>query len=200
MEVKGTAFLARKAMLAREIGEGRTAEIIGAFQEKHPDFPTSVIATTTMPVELFIAFNDMLVATVYGGDVQSYWRFGEKSADWALTSGPYKHLLATKGMLEFAESARLLYPNYFTVGRAESRLRGENVVEIRIVGIPQQYRHVYFEYAIVAYFKRGLELTGARAVTAERRLGFSKGDAEVHYDYILASASGRSVNPPASGR
>jgi hypothetical protein len=44
---------------------------------------------------------------------------------------------------------------------------------------------VYFEYAIVAYFKRGLELVGARKVTMRRIKGFSIGGADVHYEYQL---------------
>ena len=184
MEVKGTAFIARRAMLSQEIGELRTAELLDAYRRDHPEFPTTVLATTSMPVQLFVAFNEMLVRDVYGGDDKSYWRFGEKSAEWALTAGPYKHLRATKSLAQFAETGRLLYQNYFSEGRAETTL-DDRAVDLRLLGIPAAHRHLYFEYAIVGYFKRGLELVGAREVTAQRLRGFSRKDAEVHYRYRL---------------
>jgi hypothetical protein len=184
MEVKGTAFLARRAMLSQEIGELRTLALVDAFTQAHPGFPRAVVATTSIPIELFIAFNEMLVRDVYGGDDKSYWRFGERSADWALTAGPYKHLRATKSLAQFAETGRLLYQNYFSEGRAETSIK-DKTVDLRLIGIPAAHRHVYFEYAIVGYFKRGLELVGAREVTSQRLRGFSRNDAEVHYRYTL---------------
>jgi len=184
MEVKGTAFLARKTMLAQEIGEARTRDILEAYRRANPDFPESVLATTTMPIEVFMAFNEMLVRDVYGGDEQSYWRFGEKSAEWGLTAGPYKNLRASRSVTQFAETARFIYQNYFSEGRAEAQV-GDRVVDLRLLGIPAPHRHVYFEYAIIGYFKRGLELVGARSVTAKRVLGFSIGSAEVHYRYAF---------------
>jgi hypothetical protein len=184
MEVKGTAFLARKMMLCQEIGEARTHELLDAYRRANPDFPDSVLATTTMPIEVFLAFNEMLVREIYDGDDQSYWRFGEKSAEWGLTAGPYKNLRASKSVAQFAETARFIYASYFSEGRAEGTVADKGV-DLRLLGIPAPHRHVYLEYGIVGYFKRGLELVGARSVTAQRVLGFSMGSADVHYHYTL---------------
>lgn len=185
MEVKGTAFLARKAMLIQEIGETRFAEFLARHALEEPFFAHAVLATTAIPIEKFIAFNDAMVRDLYGGDTLSYFRFGEKSAEWALTVGPYKNLRESKSLEKFAEMGRLLYQNYFNNGRAETWIVGNNRVELRILGVPAEYRHVYFEYAIVAYFKRGLELVGARKVSMRRINGFSIGGADVHYEYQL---------------
>ena len=184
MHVKGTAFLARRAMLAQEIGEERTAQLVEWFTREYPDLPRVVLATTSIPFPAFIAFNEMLVRDVYGGDVQSYWRFGERSDEWALTAGPYKHIAATRSVAEFAATGRLIYQNYFTEGRAETAMK-EGSVDLRLLDIAAPDRHEYLEYAIVGYFKRGLELVGARAVTATRVKGFSRRDPEVHYRYTL---------------
>lgn len=80
---------------------------------------------------------------------------------------------------------RLLYQNFYTVGQAETTITGNNKVELRLFGIPEEHHHVYMEYSITAYFKRGLELVGARAVTMRRIAGFSVGDPIVHYEYRL---------------
>ena len=186
MDVKGTAFLARKAMLIQEIGEPRFAAFMAAYALEEPFFAHTILATTAVPIEKFIAFNDALVRDIYGGDTTSYFRFGKKSAEWALTVGPYKNLRESKSLEKFAEMGRLLYQNYFSNGRAETWIVSDNSVELRIVGVPAEYRHLYFEYAIVAYFKRGLELVGAKRVKMQRISGFSVGDAEVHYQYVLS--------------
>jgi hypothetical protein len=185
MEVKGTAFLARKAMLVQELGEARCAEFLARYALEDPFFAQSVLATTTIPVEKFIALNDAMVRDLYSGDTMSYFRFGEKSAEWALTVGPYKNLRESKSLGKFAEMGRLLYQNYFSQGRADTSIVGNNKVELRILGVPAAYRHVYFEYAIVAYFKRGLELVGAKTVVMRRITGFSVGDPDVHYEYRI---------------
>jgi hypothetical protein len=93
---------------------------------------------------------------------------------------------ASKGVAAFAETGRLIYQSYFSVGRAETAYDEKNLaVDLRLLDFARPHRHVYFEYAIVGYFKKGLELVGAQAVTHRRVLGFSKGDAEVHYRYRL---------------
>ncbi|MFT3771469.1 MAG: hypothetical protein QM820_39140 [Minicystis sp.] len=184
MEIKGTAFLARKAMLAQEFGDARASAFLEAYAREDPFFARMILATSTIPIDRFIAFNEAMVRDLYGGDQQSYFRFGVKSADWALTAGPYKHLRATKSLVQFAESGRLLYQNYYSEGRAETTIDG-NVIDLRLLGIPAGCRHVYFELAIVGYFHRGLELVGARAVKHRRVRGFSTGDAEVHYQYTM---------------
>ena len=46
---------------------------------------------------------------------------------------------------------------------------------------------MYFEYAIVGYFRHGLELVTGRRVTETCVRGFSKGDRDVLYSYALKS-------------
>lgn len=191
MDVKGTAFLARKVMLIEELGEDRYAELIAKFAQKEPFFKQSIVATTLIPIRAFIAFNEALVDSLYGGDVGSYVRFGEQSAEYALILGPYKRIRETNSIAAFVESARVIYQGYYTAGRAEGTIDGETA-DLWLHGIPSEYRHLYFEYAITAYFRRGMELVGGRAVTMARVLGFSMGDEEVHYRYVIEPTAAKS--------
>jgi len=188
MDVRGTAFLARKVMLVEEIGEERYVEFLAEFARKEPFFRQSIGATTLIPIEAFIAFNDALVETFYGGDVLSYLRFGEKSAEYALIIGPYKRIRETNSIAAFVESARVIYQGYYTAGRAEGSLAGD-VAELRLHGIPSHYKHLYFEYVNSAFFRRGMELVGGRSVTMTRVLGYSSGDDELHYRYAVESTA-----------
>jgi hypothetical protein len=182
MEVKGTAYLARKAMLVAEFGEQRFRDLVDSVAKKHPVFNTPILATSAIDIRAFLDFNDAIVSTFYHGDTRSFWTFGEKSADWALTQGPYKHLLTSKSVTEFGDSATRIYRNYFNEGTASSEVAAGRV-DLTLTGVPAGCRHVYFEYSIFGYFKRGLELVGAKDLKLERIKGFSKGDPIVHYRY-----------------
>jgi len=182
MEVKGTAFLARKAMLIGEIGQERFDALMRRFRATHGPLLENVLATSVLPLRPFLDWNELIVREVYRGDVQSYFRIGQKSAEWGLTQGPYKHLVATKSYEQFAQSGRVIYASYFTKGRAESGLRG-NVVEMRLMDIPREFHHAYLEYAIAGYFQRGLELVAGGPVDMKPVRGFTKGDPDVLYEY-----------------
>jgi len=181
MKVKGTAFLARKSMLEAELGEARVEAILKGFRADHPDFPSPVLATSTIPIADFLELNDRIVREVYDGDEMSYWRFGEASATWALVDGPYRRLREQKSLDEFVGSAPLLYRNYFTEGRAHATRMDDGSDELVIEGIPPEHQHVYFEYAIVGYFAKGLGLVTDRDVSHERLEGYSAGDDRVRY-------------------
>lgn len=185
MQVKGTAFLARKATLESELGKDRIDAFFRRFIAQKPSFPNPVLATSLIPIEDFLELNDAIVRDFYEGDPLSYWRFGRGSAEWALTEGPYRRIREQKSLDEFADSAASLYRNYFTEGRARSEREPSGAIHLYIEGIPPRFHHVYFEYAIVGYFERGLELVSGKPVRHTRVAGFSAGGDHVHYRYRL---------------
>lgn len=181
MEVKGTAFLARKAMLEKEHGAAKFDELLRDVAKTNRVFLMPILATTRIPIDAFLRFNEAVVKRLYAGDELSYFRFGEASAAWAL-AGPYKQLVTNKSVEEFAASAAAIYRNYFTEGEARSSIDG-HVVTLRLVGIDAPHRHVYFEYAIMGYFKRGLEIVSGHPVKMIAQRGFSKRDPDVVYRF-----------------
>lgn len=206
MEVRGTAFLARKMMLVEELGEERFCELVAEIARIEPIFAEPIHATSLIPIRSFVVFNEALVTTLYGGDSASYVLFGEKSAEYGLTLGPYKRIKDTNSVGVFVESARIIYQGYYTEGRAEGCLDG-NVADLKLHGVHPEDRYLYLEYAIAGYVRRGIELVGLRSVAMERVRGFSRGDDEVHYRYVIeetpapgpfapASSAPRSPRPP----
>lgn len=193
MDVKGTAFLARKVMLVEEIGEERFNRIVAEIARREPIFGQPIHATTLIPMRVFLAFNDAIIDEVYGGDRSTYLLFGERSAEYALLLGPYKRIRETNSVAVFVESARFIYQGYYTAGRAEGTLDGD-VAELRLHGVPCEHKHLYLEYESAAYVRRGIELIDMHAVTMECVRGFSRGDDEVHYRYVIE----RTPAPPAS--
>jgi hypothetical protein len=185
MQVKGTAFLARRALLEKDVGAAKVRPFLDRFCAAHPGFPSPVLPTSLISIETFLELNDAIVHELYGGDEASYWRFGRMSGEWALTEGPYRRIREEKSLPEFAASAPALYRNYFTEGRARSVLEPGGAIQLWIEDIRPRFHHVYFEYAIVGYFERGLELVSGKPVKKRRIRGFSAGDESVHYRYQL---------------
>ena len=177
MDVKGTAFIARRNFVGREHGIETFDGIVADVAKSHPVLAEQIIATTRMPVRAFLELNDAIVDRLYGGDPQSYYRFGEASAEWGLTVGPYKNLVTERSVRGLVASVPSIYRSYFNGGQAEARLVSETSGELHLSGISPQ--HVYFEFGVSGYFKRGLELVSDRPVTTVVKRGFSKGDRDV---------------------
>ena len=55
-------------------------------------FARPILVVTTIEVLDFIALNDAIIDRFYGGDLTTYFRFGEASAERALREGPYHQL------------------------------------------------------------------------------------------------------------
>jgi hypothetical protein len=179
MDVKGTAFIARRTHVSREKGADAFDAVLAEVAVEHPVFGEVIVATTRLPVRPFIKLNDLIVERLYKGDPHSYFRFGEASAVWGLTQGPYKGLVAEKSVRGLVASVPIIYRSYFSGGQALAREIDADSAELRLSGI--EPRHLYFEYAISGYYARGLELVSDRAVTMTVHHGFSRGDSDVHY-------------------
>lgn len=179
MRVKGTAYIARLQLLEAKLGPEGVADFLRRFQERHPKFPRDVLVTTQLPAADFLDLVDAVVDECYDGATDSLWEIGEKSAEWSLREGPYRNLLEGKEIERFAALAPVLYRNYFDEGDARSSVT-DNRIDLWITGIPQPLHHLYFEYSVVGYFRRGLELLGG-TVRMERMRGFSTGDPDIHY-------------------
>jgi hypothetical protein len=184
MEVKGTAFLARKVMLTEEFGEDRWNGFLRELSARQPIFGEPIHATTLIPMPVFVAFNDAAAITFYGGDPCAFLRFGEKSAEYALVLGPFKRIRETNSVAVFVESARFIYQSYYTAGRAEGSLEGD-IADLKLLAVPAEHRHLFLEQASAAYIRRGMELISMHSVAMECLRGFSRGDEEVHYRYTI---------------
>lgn len=181
MHVKGSFFVARRAYIAQQFGEDRWARFIEDLAVREPVFREPLLVTSTIPVTAYLAFQEELARELFGGREEAYWTFGEKSAEWALSEGPYKNLRNNPHTLKkFVEQfLPLIWSAYFTEGRLSAMLLDE-VVEIRIHELPVV--HVSFEYCVIGYAKRSLQMLGLRGVALRRIRGISIGDKEVLYE------------------
>lgn len=191
MEVKGTFFAGRKAFITQQFGEPRWSQFIESLSEQEPLFRDPILVTTRVPVSAYLTFQEALLREFFDGDEEAYWTIGEKSAEWALTEGPYKSFRNNPQSVErfVMQSLPLLWSAYYTKGRVEVELV-TNVIQFRIYCLPVP--HISFEYTVVGWVKKALQMIGLRAVTLKRIQGISCGDREIEYRI--------SFTPPAGPR
>ena len=183
MEVKGTAFLARRALVEQRFGGERFGEVVKKISETDPFFRAPVLATTRIPMASFLRFNQELINELFDGDTRANFALGEASADWAL-SGPYKQFVTNRSVDAFVGSSPAIYRNYYDEGEA----RAETVdgkIALSLTLVPAPYRSEYIEFGIMGYFRRGLELVSGKVPKMSIERGFSRGDADVLYHFVV---------------
>ena len=183
MKVKGTAFEARKNAVIERFGEEKWRSFLVRLSEQEPYWEQLIFAVTLIPARMFLLFQDELVKEFYGGDPQAFWEFGVKSAEWSLIEGPYKHYLQTKDVAKFVESVLpTLWIAYYTTGKLAGEIQG-NVAHIRATGA--SIAHIHFEFSVMGYIKRALELMRGNKVKETRIKGFDSDDGEIYYQFVL---------------
>lgn len=185
MHVKGTAYLARVSYLEKRLGADTVKRFLADHAAKVPALEGPIVPTTRIPAEAFLDLNDEIVRRFFEGDEHSYWAMGLASAEWGLREGPYKHFIDSKSYEQFLATGPALWSAYYDDGTLRSWWNdADHRGEVEIVDVP--IAHVYFEYAVMAYVERALELTGATLEETRCVAGFSKGDDRVHYQFLVA--------------
>jgi hypothetical protein len=184
VKIKGSALLARKEFVTRRFGADAWTRLVADVAVVYPVFHSPVRSMTLIPVPGFLAFHDELLRRFFPGESDVYFRLGEQSAAWAFTEGPYKRFMARKDIASFVASM----PNLSNAYWAESgctyttTLEGD-VVDFKVAGLPEW--HPYFEYVVVGYFKRALEMLSGARVVAECVQGGS--GTAYHYRFHIST-------------
>jgi hypothetical protein len=178
MQVKGTAIFARAKLLKAEFGDDQWENFIAEFGKQNQFFAKPLLPTTLIPLSDFLAINDAIIEKFYAGDKLSYWKFGEQSAQWSLTDGPYRHVLGKKSLRAFVDQLSKIWDIYYDEGELEVTYE-EQLVHLHISGLPTP--HVYFEYVTIGYIKRAMELAGAKNVKLHKVAGVDLGTGEIRY-------------------
>ncbi len=180
MNVKGVAFLARRALVTDEKGAAAWERYLSELGAKEPLFTQPILPITALPVQPFLRALDLLVATVYGGDPKTWWHFGTTAGKQALTTGQLKGLFKPGEARKLLAFAPKIWGGYFDFGALSTFDSGPDTVDLRITGAP---KHPYFEGAVVGFASGAIELLGARQAMPDRLKGFVGGDAEVLYRF-----------------
>ncbi len=182
MNVKGVAFQGRKEQIISEFGEERWNDFIQRFEESHPLFKEGILATTSIPVEEFIAFQDEVINEFYNGDFKMTWKLGEKSAENSLSeNGPFHIFLKHKRKPQDFLSNVLprIWKMYYDEGRSKYVFDG-NIMHAYILDLPKYY--AYFEYVVMGFTQKFLELIEVPIKEITKIKGSAE---EIHYRFLL---------------
>lgn len=184
MEVKGTFFVGRKQFLVHRFGEPAWTSFLAALAEQDALFRGPILATTMVPVASYLRFQEETIRRFFGGDDRAYWQIGEKAGEWALTEGPYKNYRQNqRDFGEFvARSLPQIWSSYFNRGELKTWV-ADGAVEGQIVNLPVW--HVSFEFSVMGFMRRAIELVGFSIKQQQRVLGVSAGDKGIHYRFVL---------------
>jgi hypothetical protein len=185
MTVAGAAFIGRRDFIVKERGEEAWKAFMMEAAGRDPVFQQPIFATTRIPADVYVTFNDALIQRFYGGDQRMHWTFGERAAEFSFEHGTYRTMKSQflGGNYEkFIAGVPGIWRSYYSEGRAVGTLRGR-VAEVQILGASPP--HVYFEFTTLGYVKRALELAGAEQVTTKALRGFSLGHDEAHYQFLI---------------
>ncbi len=166
MEVKGVAFLARKQSIINKFGEEKWKQFMNKLKEEDNYFNTTILATTWIPVEKFLKFQDAVTNEFFGGDNTTLWELGEQSAEYGLKEGPYKVFIQNKDVRKFTEQAvPMIWSSYYTEGQMIAKYDGTKV-DIIVKDLP--VKHAYFEFVPMGYVKRAYEIISGKSVKLKK--------------------------------
>jgi hypothetical protein len=182
MEVKGVAFLARQQLMVESHGEEAWRDFLTDFSRRDPTFNQPIMPVTRLPVDSFLRFNEALVLRFYKGDQKTYWQFGVKSADHALTHGHLRAMFVPGDYRRFLHFTPGIWKGYFTEGELQVKAE-ERYFELRLTKVSRP--HIYFELSVMGFIAGGLAYLGAKQPQHEALKGFTRGDPEVLYRFYL---------------
>lgn len=180
MHVKGVAFLAREALVTAEHGAAAWKSFVDGLKQREPYFDQPVLPVSRIPVELFLPALEQITARFYGGDPETYWKFGISAAKQALTHGQLKGLFARGDERKFLAFAPNIYKSYFDGGALTMHTPTPQQVDLKISGTPH---HPYFEGSVIGFARGGLEVLEAKDPIPTRVKGFGIGDDEIVYRF-----------------
>ncbi|AKJ05702.1 Hypothetical protein AA314_07328 [Archangium gephyra] len=176
------AFLARQAQAEQTFGSEKWRAFLAEQAKRDPIFSQPVMPVTRIPAEAFLRLNDAMTQQFYAGDPQAYWKYGVKSAEYALSLGQLKPLFSKGEHRRFALFTPGIWKGYFTQGELTAQHLGD-VLELRITGVPRP--HLYFELSVMGFASGGLAYLSGKEIPHEVLKGFSRGDPEVVYRFTL---------------
>lgn len=194
MYIKGTFYIARKDALIHEHGEVAWAQLDAELRERAAIFRRPITPATMIPLADYVRFQEAWLARFHDGDERAYWKVGASWAGWALTRGPYRHLLAglERSGEQISSVLARLWRVYTDAGELIAEHEGDRL-SVEICDLPEW--HLSLEYSTMGYVEKTVELALARMARPRRIFGAAEGRVGCHYAFELGEAVRRSPRP-----
>jgi len=186
MRAKNTTLIARRKGIIDELGEEAWIAFVRKWSDRFPILAQPLVATSSLPIDEFLQINDEILKHFYKGRDKHYLDLGRASAQWALTEGPYKRFVQ-QGIEPFVKSLPLIWTTYYseTPSRIVAELDERRVVHLKVLDLGMW--HAYFEYLVVGYVQRGLEIVTDANVPCQAVKSGPSATNEIYYRLFAGS-------------
>ncbi|MFX1295967.1 MAG: hypothetical protein ACFFD2_14095 [Promethearchaeota archaeon] len=182
MNIKGIAFLSGKNSVISRLGEKCWNDFYKKFKESNPEFPDKILATTKIPIDTFILFQDAMIKEFNNGNKEIWWKYGGIAAKQTLSDkGPFRIFLKRRRTpKEFINNLlHRVWNLYYDAGIAKNELEGNNM-HIYLLNMPKYY--IYIEYTVMGFLQKSLELVG---ISVKKTVKIKGSAEEIHYKFVL---------------
>ncbi len=172
-QIKGTVLLDTIAAIKARAGANELAKIVsGLNEEARSLFEGPIYSSTWYPLDAFVNFLEVDIRETANGVREVLSERSEKVIEKQL-SGIYK-IFVKVGTPEFViKRIAAVHATYFEGVRIIPEMSDHKAV-IQYVGFQKQ--HEIMEYGIIGFYRKALELCGAKNVALHFSVPIAKGD------------------------
>src|SRR5580700_298476 len=162
VQIKGSAIKETIAQIKRRSGEAAFQKILGLLDEEtRKIFEAEIFSSTWYPLDFFTRFLEIEIKVLADGNEDMVTRGSEAVIERQLR-GIYKAFVKL-GSPEFViKRIAAVHATYFQGVPIEVQLHGHGRAIVKYTGFEKQHRIMGF--AIVGFFKKALEISGAEDV------------------------------------
>jgi hypothetical protein len=162
VQIKGSAIKETIAQIRRRSGDAAFQKILGLLDEEtRKIFEGEIFSSTWYPLDLFTRFLEVEIRVLADGNEEMVTRGSEAVIERQLR-GIYKAFVKL-GSPEFViKRIAAVHATYFQGVPIDVKLEGNNRALVKYAGFEKQHRIMGF--AIVGFFKKALEISGAKDV------------------------------------
>jgi hypothetical protein len=165
IEIKGSAVLDTVLAIKRRAGEDAYMKIVGMLDaETKKVFQSEIASSSWYSLDLFTRFLDLEIKVLANGNEEMIVRGAEAVIERQLR-GIYK-VFVKLGSPEFIiKRIAAVHATYFNGVPIHVEMNGAKGATIKYTGFEPQHRLI--GYAIIGFFRKALEISGAKNVAAE---------------------------------
>ncbi len=163
VQIKGSAIRETINQIQRRFGDGAFKKILNLLDdESRKVFQGEIFASTWYSLDVFTRFLEVEIKTLADGNEEMVTRGSEAVIERQLR-GIYKAFVKL-GSPEFViKRIAAVHATYFQGVPVEVQLQGRGKATVRYTGFEKQHRIMGF--AIIGFYKKALEISGATDVT-----------------------------------
>jgi hypothetical protein len=164
VQIKGSIVLDTVRAIKTRAGEEAYAKIISLLKdETRKVFETELFSSTWYALDHFVNFLEVEIKVLANGNEEILIRGSESLVEKQLR-GIYKAFVKLGSPEFIIKRVAAVHATYFQGVSIDVKMEGSSKAVIRYAGFEKQHRCM--EYTIIGFFRKALEISGAKNVAA----------------------------------